>query len=415
MISKLCRLLVAALLLGAPAKAGVFGSDYKEVGRCGPYPRVAVKTPAWLCVGIVAGKAQGLIRPRMLIEIAPRRFVVTDMFGWGDEGKRGRVLRLDVAADGAANVAVLFKGLTTPHGLARGPDGLVYVAEPDRIWRFDPVQDRPAQALVLENLPLEEGGDLHPLKNIIFDAAGALIVSVGAPTDRCELELGDHSNVHHPCAASETGSRPRAALMRVTFDRPGGRVVSVEPHAKGLRNSMALAVHPRSGLLLQGENSLDVFARDAASDPPDELNVVKPGGHYGWPYCSGNGIVTPQYAQDRIDCKKFVAPAALLPPHSAPLGMAYYSGALFPELAGKLIIGFHSLNPRPGNGHRIATYATDADGVPAAKPPEWLVDDWKEKGGLRPQGAPVGMTVAADGSIWFAEDVNETIMVMLRP
>jgi glucose/arabinose dehydrogenase len=95
--------------------------------------------------------------------------------------------------------------------------------------------------------------------------------------------------------------------------------------------------------------------------------------------------------------------------------MAYYNGALFPELSGKLIVGFHSLNPSPGNGHRIGAYEADANGAPAAKSPQWLVDDWGEKAGLRPQGTPVGLSVAADGSIWFAEDVNETIMVLLRP
>jgi hypothetical protein len=43
------------------------------------------------------------------------------------------------------------------------------------------------------------------------------------------------------------------------------------------------------------------------------------------------------------------------------------------------------------------------------------VDDWGESPGLRPQGTPVGLTVAADGSIWFVEDASQTIMVMLRP
>ena len=29
---------------------------------------------------------------------------------------------------------------------------------------------------------------------------------------------------------------------------------------------------------------------------------------------------------------------------------------------------------------------------------------------MRPQGAPVGMTVASDGAIWLVEDKNQTIM-----
>ena len=412
--------LIATLVLmfglaGSPASAGIFGSDYAEVGRCGPFARVAVRTPSWLCVGIVAGPDQGVIRPRTIIEVAPRRFIITDMFGWGDEGRRGRILRLDIAPDGGAKITPILTGLTLPHGLARGPDGLVYFSEPDRISRFDPAADKPTKEEVFVGLPFSPESDLHPLRNMIFDATGALIVSVGAPTDRCETTYSDFATVQHPCALTDTDPHPRAALWRISFDKPGGRVTTVEPIARGLRNSMALAVHPRSGLLLQGDNSLDIFARVANADPPDELNIIAPGRHYGWPYCSGNAIVTPEYASDQIDCTTFAAPAAVLPPHSAPLGMAYYTGAMFPELAGKLIVGFHSLNPRPGNGHRIGAYSVDAIGAPLRKPPQWLVDDWNEKLGLRPQGTPVGLTVAADGSIWFVEDASQTIMVMLRP
>ena len=414
--------LLAAVCVGlttAPARAGIFGSEYTEVGRCGTYARVAVRTPSWLCLGIVAGRQQGIIRPRAIIETAPHSFIVTDMYGWGDDGRRGRVLRLDLAPDGTVRVSVIFAGLTLPHGLARGPDGLVYVAEADRIWRFDPAPDKPQQDLVLKDLPtVTDGDDRHPLKNIIFDAAGALIVSVGAPSDRCEAVPGDFATVQRPCNLTDSDPHPRGALWRISFDKPGGRVISVEPFARGLRNSMALAVHPRSGLLLQGENSLDIFAATAALDPPDELNIIVPSHHYGWPYCTGANIVTPDYARDNVDCRKFTPPAALLPPHASPLGMSYYAGAMFPELAGKLIIAFHSLNQHPGNGRHIAAYDTQVDGRPiaaSAAHPLMLVDDWAERPGLRPQGTPVGITVAGDGSVWFVEDVNQTIMVLLRP
>ncbi len=416
-------ILAVSIALPLRAVAGIFGSDYTEVGRCGPFARVAVRTPSWLCVGIVAGPEQGLIRPRTIIEIGPRLFIIADMFGWGDEGHRGRILRLSVAPDGRATITPLIVGLTLPHGLALGPDNLIYFSEPDRIWRFDPATDKPVKKEVFVGFPYSTENDLHPLRNMIFDASGALIVDIGAPTDRCETTYGDFKTVQHPCALADSDPHPRAALWRIAFDQPGGKVISVEPLARGLRNSMALAVHPRSGLLLEADNSLDVFARDQRLDPPDELNIIEPGRHYGWPYCTGKNIVTPEYANDHIDCSKFSAPAALLPPHSAPLGMTFYTAAhapdenitLFPELADKLLVGFHSLNPHPGNGHRIGDFDVDRNGAPLPKRPQWLVDDWDEKPGLRPQGTPVGLTVAGDGSIWFVEDGNQTVMVMLRP
>src|SRR5262249_30806121 len=47
--------------------------------------------------------------------------------------------------------------------------------------------------------------------------------------------------------------------------------------------------------------------------------------------------------------------------------------------------------------------------VPAAAFSE-LISEWHKVNGVRPQGAPVGMTVAADGAIWLVEDKNVTVI-----
>ncbi len=49
--------------------------------------------------------------------------------------------------------------------------------------------------------------------------------------------------------------------------------------AQGLRNSMAFALTP-GGDVLQAENSIDIKDHDR---PFDEINLLRPGGHYGWP------------------------------------------------------------------------------------------------------------------------------------
>ena len=53
----------------------------------------------------------------------------------------------------------------------------------------------------------------------------------------------------------------------------------------------------------------------------------------------------------------------LLPPHSAPLSLLWYDGAMFPSLRGKLLLSLHGFR---ATGGRIVAYATDKDGVPAA-------------------------------------------------
>ena len=51
--------------------------------------------------------------------------------------------------------------------------------------------------------------------------------------------------------------------------------------AQGLRNSVAMARHT-SGTLLEADNGVDFAPADT---PFEELNVLRQGAHYGWPYC----------------------------------------------------------------------------------------------------------------------------------
>ena len=57
-------------------------------------------------------------------------------------------------------------------------------------------------------------------------------------------------------------------------------------YARGLRNSMAMALHqnfPDAGYaFLQGENARDL---PDIFKPNEEINTIEQGRHYGWPYC----------------------------------------------------------------------------------------------------------------------------------
>jgi glucose/arabinose dehydrogenase len=385
----------------AAAAAGVLGSPYADAGRCGPFPRAALETPKGLCVGIVAGPEQGLKMPRTILEVKPGTFILTDMGGW--VGPKGRVLRLTVTKDGKASVANVFADMYQPHGLALGPDGKIYVGEKSRISRFDPNAVTPALDVVASDLPKD---GLHPLTNLVFAPDGALIVNIGAPTDRCETKAKPKVP-QSPCPLT-AGDRPRAALWRLSFDKPGGKVVKTEVLARGFRNSMALAYDPESGALLQGENGVDLPGED---EPAEELNVVKPRAHYGWPFCSGKGKPLPGAGLTKADCAQYEPAAVELPAHSAPLGMLIYAGALFPELKDKVIIALHGYRQY---GHRIV--ALDAAQAIAGKGAnlENIVSGWTRKKGLRPLGAPVGIVQAHDGAIWIVEDKNQTVLVLLR-
>ncbi len=402
--------LLVSLSFGASAAAGsgagVFGSDYVAQGKCGPFARAVVTTPAWACLGIVAGPDDGLVMPRTVIEVTPGRLLLIDMGGWAKN--RGKLLEIKIGTNGSRIFKTLQSGLDRPHGLVLGPDGNVYVGEATAIWRFDPKLPAIKRETVVDGLP---GDGRHPLKTFVFDPKGNLVVNFGSPSDRCESNSNKLASVQYPCPAIQ-GDHPEASIYLLEFDKPGGKLKTFKPIARGLRNSMALAVEPTSGLIVQGENNID-FRPD--NSPPEELNVIVPGGNYGWPYCTSEGVV-PGYQAFVKSCAKFIAPAVRMPGHGAPLGMFYYQGAMFPKLAGKLVVSLHGYRD---NGHRIVAYDRAPDGRPIAPPgaqpkfPFVLVDGWAEQPGVRPRGAPVNISIGSKGEIWFPEDKNRTVMVLL--
>ncbi len=426
------------------------------------FPKVKVGMRAGFCTGIVASSQDGLKFPRSIVQIPNSKlYVVADMGGWGEN--LGRVLLLDPQASEGKRIRVLLKTLDAPHGLQVGPDGKVYVGEIDRVFRFDPLHAQPETTVetILQNLPGREpvtsaGTKLeknaHPLKYFVFDSSGRLFLNVGAPTDNCISSPSKSETTS--CAP---GEGPQAMASVWVFTPPSNGIFPElkkgdknPPHviyASGLRNSMALAMHPRfpepGFAFLQGENARDL---PDAMKPNEELNALEEGRHYGWPYCYDLDSPSPEYANFLKSKSKFQsmcsgnalykAPFSLLPPHSAPLGMFYYNADRFPELKNHLVVSLHGYRP---TGSRLISFAVDEKGFPkveeppvlygvscapekrrpyqtesasqvAAAPFEELIGDWHKVNGVRPQGAPTNISFDSEGAIWIVEDKNQTIL-----
>jgi len=416
--------LLALALANSASSADRRESYAAPSGTCDGWPRLAIGMAKGFCAGLVAGptSANGprpMLFPRELVQLDDNTWLVSDLGGWGTS--RGAVWKLETEPGESAKLSRMLGGLNLPHAIALGADGKVYVGEMSRIFRFDPRASDPSKTIqtVVADLPdnrLHE--NRHPLSAFAFAADGALLVNIGAPSDQCLDARG--KPLGKLCPQSESGERA-ASIRRYPPDGHGGWSRDYTVYARGLRNSVALAVNHR-GTVLQGENSYDF---DDRWHPFDEVNRIEAGKHYGWPYCYDIESATPGWkATSAIRCASsaHTPPVLLLPPHSAPLSMLWYEGAMFPSLRGKLLLSLHGFRM---TGGRIVAYATDKDGVPVAtkdaRYPVYagksrfygmapsadaivLTPGWDKVAGKRPQGSPVGLAVARDGAIWTVDD-----------
>lgn len=276
----------------------------------------------------------------------------------------------------ADEVVVVARDLNMPSGVAFRA-GSLYVAEVDRILRFDNIEQQlhalARPVVVSDALPRERH---HGWKFIAFGPDGRLYVAVGAPCNICEVEA------------------PFGAILSMPGD--GGDLVV---HASGIRNSVGFDWHPSSGDLWFSDNGRDWLGDDR---PPGELNrAPKAGLHFGFPYFHGGDMADPEFGTGH-DAVDFTAPALRLGAHVAPLGIEFYRGAMFP--AGQhhhLFVAEHgSWNRSRKSGYRVMRATVDDLGTVVAYEP--FVSGWLQ--GQGHWGRPVDFAVMADGSLLISDD-----------
>ena len=101
-----------------------------------------------------------------------------------------------------------------------------------------------------------------------------------------------------------------------------------------------------------------VNERDGLGDnlPPDYATRVQAGAFFGWPWFYIGGHPEPRMNGARADLADHVTLAdVLIQPHSAPLGIAFYDGATFPEeYRGDAFVALHgSWNRSQRTGYKV--------------------------------------------------------------
>jgi glucose/arabinose dehydrogenase len=105
-----------------------------------------------------------------------------------------------------------------------------------------------------------------------------------------------------------------------------------EIYTLGHRNTIGLAVHPVTGAVWQNENG---------PNGGDEVNILEPGGNYGWPIVSLGRDYRGAWQNKELGASHdgYIGPVVYWTPAIAVSGMAWYTGDRLPKWKGDLFVG----------------------------------------------------------------------------
>lgn len=283
----------------------------------------------------------------------------------------------------ADEVYVVASKLTLPCGVAF-KDGALYIAEVNKILKLENIENQlknpPKPVVVYDKLPSDRW---HGWKFISFGPDGKLYVPVGAPCNVCERD-----------------NEVYATICRMNPDGSG-----FEVFARGVRNSVGFAWHPETKELWFTDNGRDYLGND---QPDCELNRVPDKGmHFGFPFCHAGNIKDPEFGNKR-SCDEFTAPVQKLGPHTAPLGMRFYTGKMFPEnYQQQIFIARHgSWNRDRKIGYDLVSVQLEGN---QSKGYQVFATGWLDEAKQSAWGRPVDVQLLPDGSMLVSDDQADAV------
>ena len=336
------------------------------------------------------------------------RFMTFDSEGnlYVSTAKDNRVVMVsDINKDGKAdNVTVVADHLNAPQGLAFIGESLL-VANQDSVVKLDKQNGQwPAKATpFISDLAM----GWHTLKTIKLSPDGYLFVNVGSSCNVCV-----------------ENDATRATILRYTAEgKPAGALQTLGRHqqsaiwARGLRNSQGFAWQPITGAMYATNDGSDMRSDTkggAVNDelPPEHLNKIEVGKHYGWPYCWGDTrtktmIQDPNFMGDADFCQTTQAPEVTFTAHTTPLGISFLDKTNFPaDYKDDAIVALHgSWNRKQPAGYKLVRVKFDANHQ--ALSVEDFAVGWLQ--GNQAWGRPVDVAVGTDKALYVSDDSIGTI------
>lgn len=301
-----------ALRWGMQYRRWILLPAFTALAGCGGSPTNLPAAPPTLGVALDT-VVSGLRVPWDLAFAPDGRIFLTERAGWIRVIQEG-ILRpepwatLDVARRSEMGLM----------GIALAPDfartGHVYV-----VGTFAAGNDRTENRIY--RLTERDGRGVEP--RLVLSGIPAARYHAGAalrfgPDGMLYLTTGDATRPHR----AQDGASLAGKVLRMRPDggvpvdnpTPGSRVLAL-----GVRNPQGLAWHPRTGELFAPDHGPTRLPREWFRAGRDELNVIRPGGNYGWPHAAGDQ-----------GGDEYLRPLVEWTPAIAPGAMAFYTGDAFP-------------------------------------------------------------------------------------
>lgn len=338
-----------------------------------------IKVPDGFKVSVAA---QGLGKPRMMAFSDQGHLYIT-------RRDQGDVLQLiDKDGDGAFEelhtVVSEFPGV---HGIAIH-GGYLYLCSNRDLKRTKMQGSTISTELESLLTDLPDGGQ-HGNRTLAFGPDNMLYMTIGSDCNDC-----NETNPEH------------ATILVANADGQSRRIF-----ARGLRNTIGIDWHPQTKELWGADNGTDWRGDEI---PPEELNKIVDGAHYGWPLIYGNKIPDltreePVGSTKEAFAQTTKASVMDFPAHSAPINLIFMAKAKdFPkDYQDDAIISFHgSWNRQNPEGFKVVRILFE-NGKPVGK--EDFFSGFLSLDGKSRFGRPAGLAISPKGDVYISDDANGVI------